>query len=171
MPSAYPHPAAIEPVLLLRDCETGRARRSGPGGQNRNKVETAITLCHKPTGVTGAASERRSQHENMGVALFRLRVNLAIDVRLPIDPMATTSDLWRSRVRGGRISLNPRHHDFPAMLAEALDMVAACRTDLKTAARILGCTMSQLVKLLKDEPRAIAWVNAERSKRGLHPYL
>ena len=69
------HPAAISPEVLLRQCVESRTRRSGPGGQHRNKVETAVVLRHEPTGVTAEASERRSQAENRIVALARLRLS------------------------------------------------------------------------------------------------
>src|SRR5262249_27924451 len=42
------HPAARAPDALLAECEVRRTRRSGPGGQNRNKVETAVVLRHLP---------------------------------------------------------------------------------------------------------------------------
>ena len=81
---------------------------------------------------------------------------------------ALPSPLWQSRCRGGRIAVSPEHDDFPAILAEALDAIAACGDDLKAAAEPLGCTASQLIKLLKDEPRALAAVNARRRQAGLH---
>jgi hypothetical protein len=160
------HFADLPPDELLRQCETRRTRRSGPGGQHRNKVETAIVLTHVSTGVQAEANERRSQAENLREALFRLRVNLAIEVRQP--DRAFPSSLWQSRCRGGRIVVSPRHDDFPAILAEALDAIAACCDDLKAAAERLGCTSSQLIKLLKEEPRALASLNARRKAAGLH---
>ena len=47
------HPATASPEQLIAECDIRRLRRSGPGGQHRNKVETAISLHHLPTGVRG----------------------------------------------------------------------------------------------------------------------
>ncbi len=58
------HPAALDPDLLAAECEFRATRRSGPGGQNRNKVETAVILTHRPTGISAQASEWRTQGEN-----------------------------------------------------------------------------------------------------------
>ena len=70
--------------------------------------------------------------------------------------------LWQSRLRGGKIRVSESHADFPAILAEVLDLLAAHRADVKTAAAQLGCTVSQLVKLLKQESRAFLLVNRWR---------
>jgi RF-1 domain len=169
MDPARVHPAALDVDRLLADCDVTRTRRSGPGGQNRNKVETAVVLAHRPSGLVVEASERRSQAENARVALFRLRLALAIAVRRPIGPDAGPSALWRSRCRGGRIAINPRHADFPALLAEALDVLAAREMDVRAAAGVLGCSASQLIRLLKEEPRALRRVNERRTQRGLRP--
>ena len=163
------HPAALGAEQLLADCESRRLRRSGPGGQHRNKVETAWLLLHRPTGLKAEASERRSQAENRRVALFRLRVNLALEVRRPVGEDYRPTPLWRSRCRARQVQVSPAHDDFPAILAEALDVIAACGADLKAAAEMLGCTASQLVKLLKKEGRALALVNARRAAEGLKP--
>ena len=153
--------------MLFRSAIT-RSRASGPGGQHRNKVETAIQITHRASGISGGASERRSQVDNQRVAFFRLRVNLALEVRGYFDLMHVPSDLWRSRCRDGRIAVNPAHEDFPSILAEAMDVIAALRFDVAKAANLLDCTTSQLVKLLKDEPRALIWVNAQRGQRKMH---
>jgi hypothetical protein len=164
-----PHPATLDDNELLRQCSEVRTRRSGPGGQHRNKVETAIVLTHSPTGITAEANERRSQADNRHVALFRLRVNLALKFRSDRRLDATPSELWCSRCRGGRIAVNPSHTDFPTLLAEALDCLSEADWDTTAAAERLTVTASQLAKFLKLEPRAFALFNAERDQRGLRP--
>lgn len=163
--AADPHPATLEPDALRAACETTRRRSGGPGGQHRNKVETAVRLTHRATGITAEASERRSQAENLKVALFRLRVNLALAVRRPAAP--GPSAVWAARCRGGRLAINPGHDDFPALLAEALDVLADAAHDVPAAGERLDVSASQLVKLLRHEPRALAQVNDQREAQGL----
>ncbi|MBN2293132.1 MAG: peptide chain release factor-like protein, partial [Pirellulales bacterium] len=122
MSAHQPHPAALDEETLLASCTSSRTRRSGPGGQHRNKVETAVVFVHEPSGIRAEANERRSQAANRAVALFRLRVNLALQVRVCRPAEAIPSEMWRERcTSAGRINVAAEHQDFPAMLAEALD--------------------------------------------------
>ena len=162
-----PHPAALPIDELLKSCEARRFRGSGPGGQHRNKVETAVELTHRPTGLAGRATERRSQEANRTEAVFRLRVELALKVRLGLSQDTPPSETWRGRVRSGRLAINPGHDDFPALLAEALDHLAAAGQDLATAAERLGVSPSQLLKLLRHDPRGLRVFNAARMDLGL----
>lgn len=153
----------------MAECQLGRGRSSGPGGQHRNKVETAVTLTHEPTGVAAQAGERRSSMENKRVALKRLRLALATEVRRPVPAGDRRSALWRSRCRDGRITCSPKHADYPAMLAEAMDNIECCGLDHKKAATRLMCTPSQLLKLVQDHPPAMDGWNRRRREAGMHP--
>jgi len=159
------HPARLSVKQLLTDCRSVRTRRSGPGGQHRNKVETAVVFEHLPTGIKGEASERRSQLQNRQVAIQRLRIQLALQVRRA--PSGEPSAAWQQRVKNGRIAVSVEHSSFPALLAEALDMVDAHNYDLAAAAKLLSVTSSQLVKLLKKDRAALDLVNRERQSRDL----
>jgi len=65
------HPEILKKQVIL---ETYRSR--GPGGQRKNKVETAVRLKHLPSGITVIATEHRSQAENRKLAFERLRARL-----------------------------------------------------------------------------------------------
>jgi hypothetical protein len=156
----------------MKSCEIKRTRAGGPGGQHRNKVESAIVILHE-SGISGRATERRSQHENRRVALHRLRVNLAISWRTPeLSPQETKtaseiSDLWATRCVNKKISVASDHEDFPCILAEAMTAIVCYEFQVSDAAKHLGCSTSQLIKLLKIEDAAFQLVNDQRQKLGL----
>lgn len=58
------------------DLEVKTCRGSGPGGQNRNKTESAIQMTYLPTGLTVRCETERSQHQNRANALALLRARL-----------------------------------------------------------------------------------------------
>ena len=168
MITTYIHPAAVPPEELLKHCEIAFGRHRGPGGQNRNKVETAVTITHTPTGIDGFASERRRQYENRLNAIKRLRLKLAMQVRVPVHPAGhRPSELWQRRRQGEKMSINPDNKDYPGLLAEALDVIVARKFDVAGAAGLLGVTMSQLAKLIRHEKHALAMVNEGRKDRHL----
>ena len=59
-------------VLDMKDVQLQTYRASGPGGQHRNKVETAVRLIHKKTGLIVTSSDGRSQSQNKKKAIQKL---------------------------------------------------------------------------------------------------
>jgi len=197
VPPHYRHPAAWPDELLLDACEKAQGRSSGPGGQHRNKVSTQVTLTHAATGLHAQAGERRSMIENRGVALRRLRLVLATEHREGVPDGPVGSELLRSRrTRAKRqasapgkpdpvfeslgvtlnepaeapryaLTISEKHRDYPAILAEVMDVVAVSGWQPRAAAVRLEVSASQILRVIKHHPPALARVNAEREKLGL----
>jgi protein subunit release factor B len=65
-----------DPEILKRQVTIETYRSSGPGGQRKNKKETAVRLTHLPSGITVVATEYRLQAQNRSLAFERLRERL-----------------------------------------------------------------------------------------------
>lgn len=75
-------PTPEEFSLNPDDLLIATTRGSGPGGQNRNKVETEVVVTHKPTGLQVRCGSERSQYQNKQLALTMLSARLAQQQRL-----------------------------------------------------------------------------------------
>ncbi len=80
---------ALSDEELAAACEESFFVAGGPGGQHRNKTATGVRLVHRPTGAVVTATERRSQSQNRGAALARLRLRLATLAHEPRPRRAT----------------------------------------------------------------------------------
>lgn len=66
----------LSDAALERDCEVSFFIGSGPGGQNRNKRETAVRLIHRPSGIAVTSEKERSQAQNRADAMQKLKERL-----------------------------------------------------------------------------------------------
>lgn len=165
-----PHPATLDEAQLIRQCKFSTGRVSGPGGQHRNRVETAVFVTHAVTGIEAQGTERRSQIMNRSMAIHRLRVLLAILVRTrPGDRNLQPSALWLSRRRDRAIRVNIDHWDYPDILSEALDAVDTCSFDVAATAKTFGVSSSQLTRFIRTNKLAARRMNDSRTTHGLRP--
>ena len=141
---------------LLAECRCDTMRGTGPGGQKRNKTESAVRVTHVATGLFAFDDVERSQHINRHHALQKLRLEFALHLRC--EPTA-----WKQPVP------SPSSDSFPLWAAVALDALFATDFKLADAVVILGTTTSQLVKNLLKLPALWQFVNEERVKRNLPP--
>ncbi|NMO21448.1 peptide chain release factor-like protein [Pyxidicoccus fallax] len=93
---------ALDDEALLNACEVDYFIASGPGGQHRNTTASGVRLTHPPTELSVTATERRSQTQNKGVALERLREGLKALTFVPKVRRATkpTAGAKRRRLEG-----------------------------------------------------------------------
>jgi protein subunit release factor A len=64
------------PSFFPQEIRVETFKASGPGGQHRNKRETAVRIRHLPSGITALATEHRFQARNKALALRRLELKV-----------------------------------------------------------------------------------------------
>ncbi len=100
--------AALSDEALLLECDVDVFTGSGPGGQHRNKTESAVRLMHRPTGLSVSATERRSQYQNRQEALARLREKL---VARSVRPRPRKKTRPSRAVKRRRVEAKRRHSE------------------------------------------------------------
>ena len=188
MPARFvdpPHPAVIPVDELLNQSELRTQRRSGPGGQHRNKTSSGVFLTHRPTGIVGEATERRSQAQNRAVALSRLRFRIAVEIRSmsvidtvgtdqsDIEPTDQAGDCGefelRSRYVGTRLRINDANVDKPGVLAMLLNDLHAAGGQPSLVSGLWETSTTAVVSLIQSHPPGFGLLNRIRVHHGRRP--
>ncbi len=158
---------------LIAQCEVDRYRASGPGGQHRNKTESAVRLRHKLSGVSAIGEDSRSQSENKLHAVRRLRSAIALELREPVQlERFVASRRLAAMVAGGTAPLGAKTKltgEYWAGIAELLDLLVAGSLEIATTAQRLGITTGALSKLLLHDDQVARVVNDLRRGKGMRP--
>jgi hypothetical protein len=158
---------------LIAACDVDRYRASGPGGQHRNKTESAIRLRHSATGISAISEDSRSQAENKQHAVRRLRMAIALAVREPValDEFRASPRL-AALISGGTAPLGAKTRttgEYWAAIAELLDVLVAGQLEIAATAERLGITTGALSKLLLHDDHVARAVNDLRRAKGMRP--
>jgi len=120
---------AISVESLLQDCEITYSTSSKPGGQRRDRKETAVRIRHAPTGVTVVAQENRLRSENLRIAKERLLVK--VEKHYAHDDERSIPELpaaFQSHVTtGNRLICDRTDVDFEEIAATILIIVESYR--------------------------------------------
>ena len=146
--------------VLLRHCREECFRASGPGGQHRNKTDSAVRLSLMDGRVVALCADHRSQHRNRSEALRRLRLTLALELRMAAVDGAP--ELWTGPWKLGR--KDRRYAEFTAHI---LDILCQYEWAVGLAAKALGTSTGKLIRSLSRDPHLWNAVNKERAKLGL----
>jgi hypothetical protein len=180
MPNGLTEFRDLKDQALLADCRWEAFRGPGPGGQKRNKTSNSMRLTHLPTGIAVIAGESRSQSENKSRALRRLKMQLALQIRKPVDPRAWEPPAWMDQIRarptkdappgsGMRLAISYRHPLYFHFVGLVLDLLEARGGSASDVAGLLGLSTSSVIKFLTDDPHIRTTANQIRAAAGQRP--
>jgi len=145
--AVLPEPEEVDIEIAPDDVVEHVCRSSGPGGQNVNKVSSAIRLEHIPTGITVSMQDEKSQHKNRAKAWRVLRSRL---YELHEKQRRAERDSQRkSMIGSGDRSQKIRTYNFPQ------NRVTDHRINLSlySLEKILSGDMGELIGALREHDR------------------
>jgi len=133
---------------LLKECEISAYKGSGPGGQHRNKTNSGVKL-KISYGLETYSCDDRSSHINKLLALKKLRLKIALQIREKPTPQIP----FPFPGANGKISQD--NALYPRFIADILDRINFCKGDLSETAKIWGLSKSALNKIIIQDKKVL----------------
>ncbi len=137
---------------LMEQCVLDKFRASGPGGQKKNKTDSAVRIRHVSSGLVGLSSESRSQHINRVYALRRLRLKIALTLRSNPPNVRSELEKFVQQTKNSSFTLNTRNSKYSIIVASLFDELSANNWKVSLTAKKIGVTSSSLNKFLRSNP-------------------
>ncbi len=154
-------PWLLSDEKLLADCRVESYVARGPGGQHRNRKNTAVRITHLPTKLHASATDSRSHRENQIHALRELRHKLALELRTEIDPLTYRPPAFFADYPALR--MNPKNPLYPETIAQVLDVLKTVHQDIAKAAVLLDLSNSALTRFLHED--SALWLTSNNAER------
>ena len=140
---------------LFASCTMESFQASGPGGQKRNRKYSAVRIIHTPTTLSVISSETRSQSNNRRIALKKLRIKLAVEIRGP-------------GISLDRLKIGLSNLEYPLWIALLFDKLWDFKFSIGKTSESLGISTSILIKLVARDSNIWKIINYNRENLGLH---
>lgn len=146
-------------ILALNEEELGRIvefdffKRSGNGGQKRNKTSSAVRVTLKELAISAEDCTERSQKLNRSKALQKLRRKIAMTVRQEISDEIITI-------------VAPSNDRYPLFLARLIDLLSSVNYSFKECGLKLNLSSSQVEKLLRRDASLWQFIQSKRQNEN-----